>query len=81
MQDEAALKSWVEAAFTNGAVAVDTETDSLDSMRAHLVGVSLALPGRACYIPLAHKGAPSQGTFDFGEGRKRFGRRARRRYR
>ena len=68
VQDEAALKAWVEAAFSNGFVAVDTETDSLDSMRANLVGVSLALPGRACYIPLAHKGAPSQGSFDFGEG-------------
>jgi DNA polymerase I len=41
-----------------GYIALDTETDSLDSMRANLVGVSLALaPGRACYIPLQHKAA------------------------
>jgi DNA polymerase-1 len=39
-----------------GYIALDTETDSLDSMRANLVGVSLATaPGKACYIPLQHK--------------------------
>jgi DNA polymerase-1 len=37
-------------------VALDTETSSLDPMRADLVGVSLALePGRACYVPLQHR--------------------------
>jgi DNA polymerase-1 len=52
-----ALQAWVEAATAQGHVAVDTETDSLDPMRARLVGVSLALaPNRACYIPLAHVG-------------------------
>ena len=35
----------------------DTETTSLDAMQADLVGVSLAVaPGRACYIPLQHRG-------------------------
>ena len=39
-------------------LAVDTETTGLDAMTADLVGVSLATaPGRACYIPLAHRGA------------------------
>ncbi|MFO7586985.1 MAG: DNA polymerase I [Gemmatimonadota bacterium] len=38
-----------------GAVAVDTETTSLDPMRARLVGVSLsAEPGRAWYLPFGH---------------------------
>jgi DNA polymerase-1 len=51
-----ALKSWADAAYEKGYIALDTETDSLDSMRANLVGVSLALsPGKACYIPLQHK--------------------------
>ena len=55
VQDEAALAAWIEAARAAGTVAVDTETTSLDTMRAHLVGVSLSIePGRACYIPLAH---------------------------
>jgi DNA polymerase-1 len=54
----AALKNWIEAAETQGYIAVDTETDSLDAMRANIVGVSLALaPGKACYIPLNHVSA------------------------
>ncbi|MCC2638533.1 MAG: polymerase [Moraxellaceae bacterium] len=42
---------------------VDTETDSLDYMRARIVGVSFAfVAGEAWYIPLAHDylGAPDQ---------------------
>ena len=51
-----ALKDWCHAAYVKGYIALDTETDSLDSMRANLVGVSLATaPGKACYIPLQHK--------------------------
>ena len=41
----------------------DTETTSLDPMQAKIVGLSFAIePGRACYIPLAHRypGAPDQ---------------------
>ena len=50
------LKDWCQAAYVKGYIALDTETDSLDSMRANLVGVSLATaPGKACYIPLQHK--------------------------
>jgi DNA polymerase-1 len=39
-------------------------------MRAELVGVSMAIePGRACYIPLAHKAAGGQGGLDLdGDG-------------
>jgi len=52
------LDRWIAAAVDQGYLAVDTETDALDSMQAGLVGVSLALaPGKACYIPLAHKAA------------------------
>ncbi len=53
--DEKQLKKWIDAARQRGVVAVDTETDSLNAMRANLVGVSLAtVSGRACYIPLGH---------------------------
>ena len=41
----------------------DTETTSLDPMAAPIVGLSFCVePGRACYIPLAHRytGAPDQ---------------------
>ena len=52
------LQDWVARAQDARLVAVDTETDSLDSIRARLVGVSLALgPNDACYIPLAHGGS------------------------
>jgi DNA polymerase I len=50
-----ALDAWIAEATLAGVIAVDTETDALDSVQAGLVGVSLATaPGRACYIPLAH---------------------------
>lgn len=50
-----ALQTWIAAAAKAGIVAVDTETDGLDALRASLVGFSLATaPGRACYVPLRH---------------------------
>ncbi|TZG26014.1 DNA polymerase I [Sphingomonas montanisoli] len=55
--DEDALDRWIAEGFKCGRIAVDTETDSTDPVRARLVGVSLATaPGKACYIPLAHIG-------------------------
>ena len=56
--DLGALDAWIGEARAIGQVAVDTETDNLDAVRARLVGVSLATaPGRACYIPLGHGGS------------------------
>ena len=50
------LDAWISEGFRLGKLAVDTETDSLDPVRARLVGVSLATaPGKACYIPVAHQ--------------------------
>lgn len=55
--EEAALQTWIDAAYERGVIAVDTETDSLNAMRANLVGVSMSVaPGRACYLPLQHGG-------------------------
>jgi DNA polymerase I len=52
------LKQWIAAATDQGYCAFDTETDSLDAMQATIVGFSLATaPGKACYVPLLHKGA------------------------
>ncbi len=69
VQDIQTLDAWIASAVATGYVAVDTETTSLDSMRADLVGVSMCVePGRACYIPLRHKGPAAQGALDFGEG-------------
>ncbi len=53
--DEAALQGWVARARATGVLAVDTETTSLEPMKATLVGISLSTaPGEACYIPVNH---------------------------
>jgi DNA polymerase I len=57
------LDHWLAQLLAAKLVAVDTETDSLDAMRARIVGISFAVePGRAAYVPLAHSygDAPTQ---------------------
>ncbi|MEH6629622.1 MAG: DNA polymerase I [Halopseudomonas aestusnigri] len=55
VQEEKDLVRWIAQAKRHGSVAVDTETTSLDAMKAKLVGVSLSTGGnKACYIPLDH---------------------------
>jgi DNA polymerase-1 len=55
IRDMAALNRWVARIAETGHVAVDTETTSLDEMRAELVGISLCVEaGKAAYIPLGH---------------------------
>jgi DNA polymerase-1 len=54
---------WLEALRAADLFAFDTETTSLDYMKAEIVGVSFAVePGHAAYVPLAHTypGAPDQ---------------------
>ena len=59
---EADLAKWIAKAAKTGAVAFDTETNSLDAMRCGLVGFSLSVePGKACYVPLMHSTGASQG--------------------
>ncbi|HRP29954.1 MAG TPA: DNA polymerase, partial [Burkholderiaceae bacterium] len=58
-----ALDAWIRQVEQAPLAALDTETDSLDAMRAQLVGISLAVaPGEAAYIPLRHSyaDAPAQ---------------------
>ncbi|EIL93791.1 MULTISPECIES: DNA polymerase I [Rhodanobacter] len=55
--------AWLEKLRGAELIAFDTETTSIDAMRADIVGISLAVePGKACYIPLGHDypGAPKQ---------------------
>ena len=57
------LQAWIGRLRQAGQFAFDTETDSLDAMRANLVGLSFsAEPGAAAYLPLGHDypGAPAQ---------------------
>ena len=61
------LDAWLARLQAAPLVALDTETDSLDPMRARIVGISFAIePGRAAYVPLAHGygGAPEQLPLD-----------------
>ena len=65
IRDFEELEEWITRATKQGYVAVDTETDSLDSIAANLVGISLALaPNEACYIPLAHVDPDNAGDGD-----------------
>lgn len=51
-----AVRAVVRRAREAAVVAIDTETTSLDPMRAELVGLSLAIaPGTAWYLPFAHR--------------------------
>jgi len=53
-----ALRSWIAASREAGVIGFDTETDSLDALKANLVGLSIATaPGKACYVPLRHEGS------------------------
>ena len=61
------LDAWIARLDAAPRFAFDTETDSLDPMRANLVGLSLCVEtGHACYIPLAHDypGVPAQLEMD-----------------
>jgi DNA polymerase-1 len=61
--DAGALEGWIERLKKAECFAFDTETTSLDSMSAELVGVSFTdAVGRAAYVPVAHgyDGAPPQ---------------------
>jgi len=72
VSDAAALRVWIDRILEAGYVAVDTETTSLDEMRADLVGISLCVEaGQACYIPLTHKASRGDDLFgsdDLAEG-------------
>ncbi len=55
--------TWFAKLQAADLVALDTETTSLDEMRAEIVGLSFSVtPGEAAYIPLAHTypDAPAQ---------------------
>ena len=57
------LERWLAKIDAAPLTALDTETTSLDSLAARLVGISFAVaPGEAAYLPLAHDyaGAPVQ---------------------
>ena len=53
--DEKGLKEWAKLLDESMYFAIDTETNSLDTITAELVGISLAVEeGSGCYIPIGH---------------------------
>ena len=57
------LKIWAKKIDECSVFAIDTETSSLDTMTADLIGISLACnEGEGCYIPISHsyEGMPKQ---------------------
>ena len=57
------LDAWLQKLREAPLIAFDTETTSIDPMRADIVGLSFAVePGTGCYIPLGHDcpGVPTQ---------------------
>lgn len=53
--DEKGLKEWAKLLDESMHFAIDTETNSLDTITAELVGISLAAEeGSGCYIPIGH---------------------------
>ena len=63
VMSEEELDLWLGKLKAAPLISFDTETDSLDYMRAQIVGVSFAVaPGEAAYVPVGHDyaGAPHQ---------------------
>ena len=55
IKEEKVLDEWLTKIQKSKLLAIDTETNSLNTMVAKLVGISICLiPGEAAYIPLLH---------------------------
>jgi len=64
----AQLDDWLARLAAAEDFAFDTETDSLDYMKARIVGVSFAVePGQAAYVPLAHHDPDAPQQLDLEE--------------
>jgi DNA polymerase I len=68
-----ALEHWAKHIESAALVSFDTETTSINEMQARLVGMSFCMePGKACYIPLAHRGPDATQQLPFDEVLQRF---------
>ncbi len=69
---EAEFNAWLNKLMDAGTFAFDTETTSIDYMKAELVGLSFSCePGKAAYVPLGHDyiDAPEQLDLDWVLGK------------
>ena len=56
VQSHAVLQDWITQARYGGVAAIKTATALTDENRTEPVGLSLCVrPGRACYVPFAHR--------------------------
>ncbi len=56
VRDVGELDAMIEEIKRSGHLSVDLETDSVDPLRARLVGIALCVrPGSACYVPVGHR--------------------------
>lgn len=55
IRDEQALKTYIENSIKDGVIAIDTETDGLDTFNGTLAGICVYSPSqKAAYIPVHH---------------------------
>ena len=60
---EKSLEKWVKKIDRSKAFAIDTETDSVSTVSANLIGISISVKeNEGCYIPIGHsyEGCPEQ---------------------
>ena len=61
------LNSWINKINKSKAFAIDTETDSVQTVSANMLGISLSVEeNEGCYIPIGHdyEGCPEQLSMD-----------------
>ncbi len=64
--EKARFEAWIEQLNTCTLFCIDTETTSLDSMQAEIVGIALAIKeGLPAYIPLTHHDGTQQLTREY----------------
>ena len=65
VRETADFEHWLARLEKAELIALDTETTSLNSLEARIVGLSFAIePGEAIYIPLAHEGLEATPQLD-----------------
>ena len=65
---EKSLEKWVKKIDKSKAFAIDTETDSVSTVSANLIGISISVKeNEGCYIPVGHsyKDCPEQLSLDY----------------
>ncbi|MBA2651546.1 MAG: DNA polymerase I [Tatlockia sp.] len=54
------LDEWLKHLALSSLICIDTQTTSLDAMKAKLVGIALAIENKSAYLPIGHKDGSEQ---------------------